>query len=253
MPPQRVSIAVPSYNEAPRLPPFLEKLARELSAASETAIELLIVDDGSREEERAVHRAATEALAAALRSTPHTAVFVESPRNQGKASAIRLGWERARPDAEWFGFLDADGAVPAHEVARLVRMLEDADFDVLASSRVRMAGHTILRSEFRHWQGRVFATLTELSLRLGLYDPQCGYKLFRAQYLRPLLGRLKEKTWMLDVEVMALIARAGGRLREEPIDWADTGVSKVRFGVDAMKMARDLVALRRRLDRESGP
>ncbi len=251
MPPPRVSIAIPAYNEAPRLPPFLRQLEASLEDCV-GSVELLVVDDGSRPEERDAHRSATEALADAWKRGPHSAVFVEAPRNQGKAAAIRLGWSRARADSSWLGFLDADGAVPAHEVARLVDLLADADFDALASSRIRMAGHTIVRSEFRHWQGRVFATLTELALHLGLYDPQCGYKLFRAELLRPVLGRLKEKTWLLDVEVLALIARAGGRIREEPIDWADTGVSKVRFGVDAVRMARDLAALRLRLDREAG-
>ena len=252
MTPPRVSIAIPAYNEAPRLPLFLRQLEAELKPLKAASVELLVVDDGSRPEERDAHRSATDALAAVFGGTPHSAVFVESPRNQGKASAIRLGWDRARSDADWLGFLDADGAVPAHEVARLVGMLGRADFDALASSRIRMAGHTIVRSEFRHFQGRIFATLTEVLLKLGLYDPQCGYKLFRAEYLRPVLGRLKEKTWLLDVEVLSLIARAGGRIREEPIDWADTGVSKVRFGVDAMRMAKDLTALRLRLDREAG-
>jgi dolichyl-phosphate beta-glucosyltransferase len=176
--------------------------------------------------------------------------FVGSPSNQGKAAAIRMGWSQASP-ATWLGFLDGDGAVPAHEVARLISMLDGADFDVLAGSRIRMAGRQIVRSEFRHVQGRVFATLTELTLGLGLYDPQCGYKLFRGDRLRALLPRLRETTWMLDLEVMALVAKHGGRIREEPIDWAETGDSKVKFGTDALRMALALGALRRRLDAEA--
>jgi len=245
----KVSIAIPAYNEAPRLPRFLTALGEQLGALKAVKAELLVVDDGSRPDDHEVHRRATEELAGRLRG--HSARFVPSPRNQGKAAAIRLGWSEAAADAEWLGFLDADGAVPPHEVVRLLAALDGADFDALASSRVRMAGKTIVRSEFRHWQGRIFATLTELTLGLGLYDPQCGYKLFRASYLRPLLGELRETGWMLDLEVLAMIARAGGRVREEPIDWAETGDSKVRFGIDAASMAAALFALRRRLDQRT--
>lgn len=251
MPSPAVCVAIPAYNEAPRLPQFLERLGVELAAVKNAAVELIVVDDGSRPDELIAHQRAVARLAAefAQSRSEHSTRLIESPRNQGKASAIRLGWEQANPSAAWLGFLDADGAVPAHEVARLLGSLATADFDALAGSRIRMAGRSIVRSEFRHLQGRVFATLTELTLKLGLYDPQCGFKLVRGELLRPLLGRLQERTWMLDLEVLALVARAGGRIKEEPIDWAETGDSKVRFAVDAAKMARDLVSMRRRLDR----
>src|SRR5689334_21969762 len=93
------------------------------------------------------------------------------------------------------------------------------DVDVFAGPRVKMAGKRVERRVFRHLQGRIFATLTEACLRLGVYDTQCGVKLVRTAALRPVLPLLRENGWMLDVELLALLNARGARVVEVPIDW----------------------------------
>ena len=252
MPLPLVTLVIPAYRESRRLPALLEALAEASTAADAPVLELLVVDDGSGAEECERERAAVETAAAALAARgPHRARFVAAPVNRGKGAAIRLGWEQAHPASAWLGFLDADGAVSAREAWRLVRMLPrvEGELDVLAGTRMLMAGRSIRRSPQRHLQGRVFATLVERLFRLGFYDTQCGVKLFRASLLRPLLPRLREERWLLDVELLALLQREGARMREEPIDWADPGGSKVVPGLDALRMAAGLRRIRRRLER----
>ena len=218
MPVPVVTLVVPAFRESRRLPALLEALVEESTAADAPALELLVVDDGSGAEECERERAAVEAAAAALAARGrHRARFVAAPANRGKGAAIRLGWEQAH--------------------------------DVLAGTRMLMAGRSIRRSLHRHLQGRVFATLVEKLFRLGFYDTQCGVKLVRASLLRPLLPRLREERWLLDVEVLALLQRERARMREEPIDWSDPGGSKVVPGLDALRMAAGLRRIRRRLDR----
>jgi glycosyltransferase involved in cell wall biosynthesis len=246
------SIVIPAYRERARLPQLLDALVDDALAVPAPPTEIIVVDDGSGpahvERERDAALAAASRLEAA--GAPHRVRFVASPTNRGKGGAIRLGWSEADVGAAWLGFLDADGAVGARETWRLVRMLERADtFDTLAGARVLMAGRAIERSLFRHLQGRVFATMTERAFRFGFYDTQCGFKLFRAALLRPLLPRLREERWLLDIEALALMKAAGARFREEPIDWSDPGGSKVVPGVDALKMAVGLWRMRRRLQR----
>jgi len=252
LPVPAVTLVIPAYRESRRLPALLEALVEESTAGDAPVLELLVVDDGSGAEECERERAAAEAAAAALAARgPHRARFVAAPANRGKGAAIRLGWEEAHPASAWLGFLDADGAIAAREAWRLVRMLPrvEQELDVLAGTRMLMAGRSIRRSLRRHLQGRVFATLVERLFRLGFYDTQCGVKLLRASLLRPLLPRLREERWLLDVEVLALLRREGARMREEPIDWADPGGSKVVPGLDALRMAAGLRRIRRRLDR----
>lgn len=240
------SVAVPALNEGMRLPRFLGELVRLALERNQPPVEIVIVDDGSSTEHLARHRhcvaAAAERLARA--GSHHRIRLVEGRKNQGKGAAIRRGWSEADPGAAWLGFLDADGAVGASEFWRLVAELEERghQLDVLCGSRILMAGRRIHRSTYRHMQGRVFAALAEWTFGLKFYDTQCGVKFFRAALLRPELETLSERAWLLDLEVLALIHRLGGRLREEPIDWSDPGGSKVRFGTDALRM---LVGLRR--------
>ena len=252
MPHPVVTLVIPAFRESRRLPALLDALVEESTAAESPALELVVVDDGSGAEECQRERAAVETAAAALAAQqgPHQARFVAAPANRGKGAAIRLGWEQAHPASAWLGFLDADGAVSAREAWRLVRMLPrlEGELDVLAGTRMLMAGRSIRRSLHRHLQGRVFATLVERLFHLGFYDTQCGVKLVRAALLRPLLPRLREERWLLDVEVLALLQRDGARMREEPIDWADPGGSKMVPGLDALRMGAGLPRIRRRLE-----
>jgi glycosyltransferase involved in cell wall biosynthesis len=249
------SLVVPAYREGARLPALLDALAAEALRTAHPALELVVVDDGSPAADAARERAAVEAAAARLAAAgaPHRFRFLGLPANAGKATAVRQGWSETDAAAAWLGFLDADGAVPAREAWRLVRMAAEdaAGVDALAATRLLMAGHTVRRSLRRHLQGRVFATLVEELFHLGFYDTQCGLKLFRAERLRPLLGSLREERWLLDVEVLARLHRGGAVLREVPIDWNDPGGSKMTPGLDALRMGAGLLRLRRRLGAEA--
>ncbi len=249
-----VSLVIPSYREAVRLPALLGAIVDAALAAAMPPAEILVVDDGSPRADADAERDAVLAAARRLDGAraPHRVRFVAMERNRGKGAAIRRGWAEADPGARWLGFVDADGAVGAAEVWRLVRRVaEDPPADVVAATRIRMAGRSIRRSLARHLQGRVFATLVERLFGLGFYDTQCGAKLFRASRLRAVLPRLREDRWLLDVEVLAVLVRGGAVCVEEPIDWHDPGGSKVVPGLDALRMALGLWRMRRRLDRET--
>lgn len=247
------SVTIPTYNEGEHLRVFALELA-EAAPTSGPEGELVVVDDGSRPENQRIHAEAVDAAAKRLlaRESTFTMRLEKAPTNLGKGGAIRLGWRAAKPWATWLGFLDADGAVPATEFWRLVDLVEALGdtFDVLAGSRIRMAGHRVERSFARHLQGRIFATLTEVTLGLGFYDTQCGVKLVRAELLRSHLDQLEENRWLLDVELLAVMKRAGARFYEEPIDWKDEGTSTVVPGVDAAKMFVGLRRLKARLARQ---
>lgn len=246
--PVTVSVTIPAFNEGNRLPAFLADLALESLEFTQGAVEIIVSDDGSAPDHVKQHRAAVELAAAhvARAGAPHTVRLLEGGRNQGKGAAIRRGWDAAATDATWLAFIDADGATSAHEFFRLARLLGDG-FDLLAGSRILMAGRRVHRSKYRHIQGRVFATMVEQAFHMEIYDTQCGVKLLRGSMLRPLLGLLGETGWLLDIELMALMSKCGGRIREEPIDWWDPGGSKMKFGVDAARMAAGLLRIRGRI------
>jgi glycosyltransferase involved in cell wall biosynthesis len=248
----QVTIAVPAFNEGRRLPAFVAELVRAGAAVASPACEIIVVDDGSAPEHLEAHRRAVEEGAAALARAraPHRLRLLALGRNGGKGAAIRGGWRDAAPTARWLGFVDADGAVPAREVWRLVALLgREGAPALLAGARIRMAGHAVERSLVRHLQGRVFATLAEQLLPNGFYDTQCGLKFVAADLARPRLAAWREARWLFDLELISAVRAAGGRCVEEPIDWSDPGGSKVVPLVDPLRMAWGLWGLRRRLAR----
>ncbi|WP_426730079.1 glycosyltransferase [Myxococcus faecalis] len=248
-----ISVVIPAYNEGQRLPRFVASLTHVALGQPTPRVEFLVVDDGSAPEHATLQRASVEQAQARLSAagSHHRFTYVAAPRNGGKGSAIRLGWRHASTDSTWLAFLDADGAISADELFRLVRLSDAPEaqaVDVLAGSRILMAGRRVVRNLGRHLQGRIFATLTDMNFGLHFYDTQCGVKLIRARVLHPLLDVLREERWLLDVELLALLKRQGARCLEVPIDWEDFGGSKVIPGLDAARMFWGLLKLRRRLD-----
>lgn len=246
-----VSVTVPAFNEGDRLPPFIDQLTDAALARVSPTVEFLVSDDGSNDDSARRELEAVERAQARFEEARvgHRFRFRRSERNAGKGTAIRSGWAEADPGARWLAFIDADGAICADEFFRVASILDDLNADVVAGSRVKMAGKNIERNLFRHLQGRVFATLVEQAFELGFYDTQCGLKFFRAELVRQVLPLLREERWMLDVEVLAQMKRLGGRAIEVPIDWVDSPESRVRFGVDAVRM---LAAIRRVRGRIAG-
>jgi dolichyl-phosphate beta-glucosyltransferase len=250
----RLTTVAPAYNEGSRLAAFLEDWSAEALSQLGLVATLVVVDDGSRPEHESIQERAVRETAAALRSggAAHRVEYVRSPRNRGKGASIRLGWDRAGTGEDWLGFIDADGAVPAREFWRLARVLSETEADAVCGSRVKMSGRSVQRSFFRHLQGRVFATLVEQVFGLGFYDTQCGLKFFRAAALRPLLPELREDRWLLDVELLEGLRASRARCLEVPVDCHQRRRSSLLFGIDSVKIAWRLLALRRRLPRHDG-
>jgi dolichyl-phosphate beta-glucosyltransferase len=253
-PPVRLTAAVPAYNEGDRLPRFLADWVTGGLPCVDPVATLIVVDDHSAADHETRQRLAVEAARDALAAAgaAHRAEYLRAPRNQGKGASIRAGWHRAGEGEDWLGFIDADGAVPAREFWRVAALLPSATDDAICGSRVKMAGRSVERSLFRHIQGRAFATLVEGVFHFGFYDTQCGFKFFRAERLRPVLARLREDRWLLDIEVLDRLRSAGARFAEVPVDCHQQRPSSLVVGVDPLRIAARLFALRRRLRRETG-
>jgi dolichyl-phosphate beta-glucosyltransferase len=171
--------------------------------------------------------------------------------NRGKGGAVYAAWNVAasNSDPELLWFVDADGAVPATEVRRLIgELLEDKEhrWDALFGSRIKLLGKTVHRRISRHYTGRVFATFVSVVTGLEIYDSQCGLKVIRRDAFRAIASRLKETRYAFDVELTLLLLKNRFRVRETPIDWAEVPGSKVNLLKDSIRMFSDVIRIWRR-------
>jgi dolichyl-phosphate beta-glucosyltransferase len=211
MPETALSLILPALDEARRLPPYLQSVREYLEQSFRQSYEVIVVDDGSRDE--------TAAIVQRLASQWPQLRLLRHSQNEGKGSAVRTGVLAAR--GEVLLFADADGATPIEEHARLAAAIA-AGADVVIGSRLATAPD-IRRS--RHWcrglVGRLFALAARRLLGITALDTQCGFKMFRAAAGHRLFAALTETRYLFDLELLVLAQRFGLRVVEVPIRWQE--------------------------------
>ena len=230
----KVHIAIPCFNDCSRLSLYLPSLCAAV-ADLPVDLQLVVVNDGSQPAEKV----ALDALVEPLRDKfPFLLSTLHLEKNQGKGGAILVGWDAATTDRQILGFLDADGAIPAGEVRRLLLQLSaDADREkALFASRVKLRGRTLERKRMRHLSGRVFATMVGILIDPDVYDSQCGFKLIPSSAYKVMRNLLTERGFAFDVELLAALNHFQCPVEEVPIDWFDIPGSKVSLFRDSRRM-----------------
>jgi len=256
----RALVVIPAYNEAARLPGLLDELSAHLARDTPDDgpdLQFWIVDDGSRPEEFAVEERLTReaGLGEAVK-------LIRLDANRGKGGAIRAGFEAGLetepPEGfDYLGFMDADCSVSVRELHRALMYLVAAHRDHgvvgVVGSRVRMLGRQVARDPIRHMLGRVFATFVSRWFRQAVYDTQCGLKIFAQETLRRYIRVPDDTRWVWDTQLLLAMLDAGETIHEFPVDWRETGHSKVSLVRDPLTMVWHLVRFRRRLRAGGGP
>ena len=230
-----VGLVVPCFNEAERWDSvYWGEMVERIPAR------FLFVDDGSSDGTLAKIQQIAQA---------DNVTLLHLSTNRGKAEAVRVGLLEllSRGSFDGVGYLDADGAFLAADVARMLELFEvvkDRSVDALWSSRVALAGRDIRRSTARHYIGRVIATLMSIGYGSIPYDTQSGYKIFAAtDELRGCLARPFSTRWLFEVELLARWEALNGsamNIWEEPLDyWHDVGGSKIH-GLETMRVVWEI-------------
>jgi dolichyl-phosphate beta-glucosyltransferase len=236
-----LSIVVPCYNEAARLPATMERLGGHLHALRRP-YEVILVDDGSSDrtlsflQDAARHWRAAQVVA--LRS------------NRGKGRAIAEGVRVSRGDVVLY--TDADLSTPIEELGRLEGALTEGA-DVAFGSRTVSRAERAPRPLHRRLMARTFNVVVQAILLPGFRDTQCGFKAFRGGVARELFADLRTDGFAFDVEILLKARRAGYRVEEVSVRWLDSGTSRISPLRHSLQMLRDVVRLRLRLGRAAAP
>ncbi len=223
---QACTVIIPAYNEEGRILPLLASL----EAFPWTVI---VVCDGTDRTADAVETFAADHPGMAL-------TCLRFDHRLGKGGGVLAGIRAAT--TAYVGFLDADGSTAPDQMARLFDQLGEVD-GAIGSRWVPGAILSVPQGLLRRLQSRIFNLLIRLLFHLNYRDTQCGAKVFRRSALAGVLPQMVSTGFEFDVELLWRLSRAGFRVAEVPIVWADHGGSKVG-GSDALSMAESLVRLR---------
>lgn len=227
----RLSVVVPAYNEASRLPATLERLRTYLDGQCDT-YEVIIVDDGSVD-------ATPTIVKEAIVSWPQ--LHLRLGQHCGKGGAIRTGVLAAH--GEYIAFADADLSMPVEEFARF-RPETLGDYDVAIASREGPGAVRLGEPALRRVMSVVFNRVVQLLLLPGVRDTQCGFKFLRREVAQDLCRMQTIEGWGFDVELLYIAHLRGYRLVETPIQWRYSPGSKVNPLRDAVHMLRELFVIR---------
>ena len=191
-------IVIPHYNESKRI-----RLDECLNLLSFKEVDLILVDDGSTDSTHDLMQGFQQQYSDRVQ-------IIQLDQNSGKAESVRQGLLKALsiPDVKFVGYVDADFATPASEILKLIKSSYYGNSSVILGSRVHLLGRNIKRSLYRHYLGRVFATIASFALSLRVYDTQCGAKFFKAsKTFEETLQTPFSSRWIFDIELIHRILK----------------------------------------------
>ena len=232
-------LIIPCFHERERLPRFLPEL---LEALQGMVVSVRVVDDGSSPDQQEWLRSYIAELQPRYPALEAPEI---TPVNQGKGGAIYTGWDRPGP-AALLAFADADGAVPAAEVARLLREAAARPESATFAVRTGADGTRVSRALHRRIAGWVFRRLVRRFFHFPIPDTQCGCKIVPAEAYAAFRSLLQERRFTFDVELTWHLLHRGREIRPVPVNWSERPGSHLR-AASVMAMFRSLQSLRRRL------
>lgn len=193
-----LSIVLPAYNEAPNIPVAVGRALDVLPRLTED-FEVIVVDDGSRDDTAAAAQELVESHYPNVRLLRHD-------RNRGYGAALRTGFQHARHDLVFY--TDADNQFDIAELEYFLPMLEEHDMVI---------GFRVYRydSVLRCMVSWVYNRIVRVLFRVRVRDVDCSYKLFRREVLDKIT--IDCENFFVDTELVSRARKWNFRIIEKGV------------------------------------
>lgn len=225
----RLTVVIPTYNEADNLP----AMAAALLALPIPALQLLVVDDNSPDGTGAVADALAAQAGTDSQARPRVAVLHRTGKG-GLGTAYVAGMKQALADgADYVVQMDADFSHSPAYIPQMLGVMLATNADVVIGSRYVPGGTLDERWE---WGRRLLSwwanAYVRMILGLRIRDMTAGFKLWKRQALLAIgLDKIRSNGYSFQVEMAYLCEKLGYRLIEIPIHFEDRRIGQSKLDI----------------------
>jgi len=206
-----LSIIIPLFNEADSLPELVQWITRVVGK-ERLSHEIILVDDGSRDESWSVIRE--------LSGQYETVRAVRFQRNYGKAAALQCGFTLAK--GQVVITMDADLQDSPEEIPELVNLIRKEGFDLISGWKKKRKDPVSKR-----WPSKFFNFVARINSGIKIHDFNCGLKAYRLEVVKSIevFGDMHRYT--------PILAKRSGfsRIGEKVVAHQERKFGKSKYGV----------------------
>ena len=214
-----LSIIIPAYNEAKRLPLTLIDIDKKVREMDLESYEILVVDDGSKDETVEVTKRFLPIIS--------NLKILESEKNHGKGAVVRKGMLEARGAIRIF--MDADNSTTIDQFLTMRPYFEEGAQVVIGSRDVKGAKLDPPQPFYKRILGNMGNLFIQALVLPGIWDTQCGFKAFTAKAAEEIFSQTKVDRWAFDIEALVLAKKMGYEIKEIPVHWVNDLRSRVKL------------------------
>ncbi len=169
---KKLSIIVPCFNEEESIPYFYDEV-KKVTKNMDIKLELIFVDDGSRDKTLEVIKSKTD---------DKEVKYISFSRNFGKEAAMYAGLSMASGD--YVTIMDVDLQDPPSLLPEMVRLIEEEGYDCVATKSTSRNGYSFLRKTFTKWFYDIIGKMSKTEMVPGARD----YRLMTRQMVDAVLS-----------------------------------------------------------------
>jgi glycosyltransferase involved in cell wall biosynthesis len=211
----KTCVIIPTYNEAGTIGDIVRKVTRQ-------GLSVLVIDDGSLDETRAVARA-------------QGAVVLSNDRNLGKGCSLIRGFAYALDNHFDAAItMDGDGQHDPEDIAHFIRAAGVSTSGLFIGNRMlQRAGMPRIRA----WTNKYMSWMISRLARQDIPDTQCGFRLIRKEVLQG-VNLICDK-YEIESEIIVKAARLGVRIESVPVKTIyNSAKSRINPVVDTLRFIR---------------
>jgi dolichyl-phosphate beta-glucosyltransferase len=209
-----LSLIIPAYNEAKRLPITLIDADRHLHNV-DFSYEIIVADNNSTDGTREV----AERFSKLIKN-----LKVMSVEERGKGLVVKAGMLNAK--GQYRAFIDADSSISVDQIIDALPYFKNGYEMVIGSRNIKggkrdQPWYRIIASGFGN-------LIIQTFLLPGFWDTQCPLKIFQADVAERIFKISKIRNFGLDVEILSLAKKMGYKVKQVPAVSKDGPNSKIK-------------------------